>query len=110
MADSAFFEKMKPGSLFINTARGELVDNDALSEALRSGKLAGAGIDTLSPEPVQADHVLLNLEPEIQDRVLLTPHIGGISRKSFRRSQINVLKAFEACANGKKPNNIVNGL
>ena len=54
--------------------------------------------------------VLLNLEPEIQDRVLLTPHIGGISRKSFRRSQINVLDAFEACANGKKPNNIVNGL
>lgn len=45
--------------------------------------------------------VLLNLEPEIQDRVLLTPHIGGISRKSFRRSQINVLKAFEVCANGK---------
>ena len=110
MADSAFFEKMKPGSLFINTARGELVDNDALIKALRSGKLAGAGIDTLSPEPVQADHVLLNLEPEIQDRVLITPHIGGISRKSFRRSQINVLEAFEACASGKKPKNIVNGL
>lgn len=110
MADSAFFEKMKPGSIFINTARGEIVDNDALIEALRTGKLAGAGIDTLSPEPVQADHPLLNLEPEIQDRVLLTPHIGGISRKSFRQSQINVLDAFEACANGEKPKNIVNGI
>ena len=110
MADSAFFEKMRPGSLFINTARGDLVDNDALAEALRSGKFAGAGIDTLSPEPVQEDHVMLNLEPEIQDRVLLTPHIGGISRRSFRFSQMNVLDAFEAFANGKKPKNIVNGL
>jgi lactate dehydrogenase-like 2-hydroxyacid dehydrogenase len=110
MADSAFFEKMKPGSLFINTARGELVDNDALIKALRSGKLAGAGIDTLSPEPVQADHPLVNLPAPYCDRVFFSPHIGGVTSTMFKKAHRLIWENIEKTARGERPDNVCNGL
>ena len=56
MVDRAFLERMKAAALLINTARGELVDNLALRQALLEGRIAGAGLDTVAPEPVAADH------------------------------------------------------
>lgn len=85
MCDRTFFEKMRPGSYFVNTSRGELVDDEALAEALAGGRLAMAGLDTLDQEPVQKDHPLLRQPQEVLDRILFTPHIGGITASSFRR-------------------------
>ena len=74
MMDADAFAKMKPGSLFVNTARGPLCDYDALYEALTNGPLGGAMLETFAVEPVPEDWPLLQL-----DNVTLTPHIAGAS-------------------------------
>ena len=74
MIDAEAFSKMKDGAIFINTARGPLVDYDALYDALVSGKLGGAMLETFAVEPVPADWPLLQLP-----NVTLTPHIAGAS-------------------------------
>lgn len=110
MADSAFFSRLRPGALLINTARGELVDNAALIEALAAGKLAGAGLDTVYPEPVTADNPLLNIPAELADKLIFSPHIGGITTASFRRAHRMIWQSFQDVLDGKRPKNIVNGL
>lgn len=74
------FEKMKDGAMLINTARGGVVEQAALCEALESGKLAGAGLDVYEAEPLPADSPLMALT-----NVVLSPHIGSASRQTRER-------------------------
>ena len=68
---------MKPGSLIVNTARGPVIDEPALIEALKSGHIGGAGLDTFETEPLPGDSPLLALE-----NVILTPHVAGVTRNA----------------------------
>lgn len=106
MAGAAFFGKMKDGACFVNTARGELVDDVALCEALRSGKLTMAGLDTLNGEPVQQDNYILQ-QKDIEDKFLFSPHIGGITASSFRRSYGMIWEDIMTVREGKVPERAV---
>jgi len=72
------FSQLKPGAILINTARGAIVNEQSLIDALSSGRLLGAGLDVFQKEPLTHDHPLLR-----QNNVLLTPHIGGITAETF---------------------------
>jgi phosphoglycerate dehydrogenase-like enzyme len=74
MFDREEFSLMKKGAFFINVSRGKIVNTQALVEALRSGHLAGAGLDVTEPEPLPKDHPLWTLE-----NVIITPHVAGRS-------------------------------
>ena len=79
MINAAALEMMKPGAFLINTGRGELIDESALLESLRSGHLGGVGLDVLSKEPPPADHPLLCAD---LPQLLITPHTAWSSRSS----------------------------
>lgn len=107
-ANHRFFELMQPGSYLVNTARGELVDDQALIDALASGKLAMAGLDTLDGEPVKKDHPLLNQPEAIEKKLLLSPHVGGITAQSFVRSYAMADEDIRALLEGRRPKRVVN--
>ncbi len=110
MIDDGALEKFRPGAILINTARGELIDQEAVCRALVSGRLGGFGADTLSPEPVAADNPLLKLPPEAARRVALTPHVAGITSEAFIRMYRNIWRNIALVAEGGRPLNVVNGL
>ena len=107
-ANRRFFELMQPGRYMVNTARGELVDDQALIDALASGKLAMAGLDTLDGEPVQKDHPLLNQPEAIEKKLLLSPHVGGITAQSFVRSYAMADEDIRTFLEGRRPKRVVN--
>ncbi|WKD49202.1 D-2-hydroxyacid dehydrogenase [Microbulbifer spongiae] len=82
LIDHPFIAAMKPGALLVNTARGGLVDEEALAGALRSGHLGGAALDVLSEEPPPANHPLLDSSIP---NLIITPHTAWISRESRQR-------------------------
>ncbi len=110
MANDVFFAQMKDGAYLINTARGELVDNEACIRALSSGKLAGAAFDTVAPEPVLPDNPLLNLPENLSKRVLFSPHIGGVTTNMFYRAHKTVWENIDRVVRGERPLFVVNGL
>jgi glycerate dehydrogenase len=106
-ADNASFvnrdllRRVKPSALFINVARGGLVDEAALAEALNAGKLAGAAVDVVSVEPMRADHPLRGAR-----NCIITPHIAWASLAARRRLMATTVKNVEAFIAGQ-PINVV---
>lgn len=110
LLDSGFFEHVKPGAYLVNTARGAVIDDEALCEAIRSGRLAGAALDAYDPEPVTAEHPLVRLVAEFPDRVILSPHQGGIAQSAFFKAHEMLFTDLGELMAGRRPDHIVNGL
>ena len=93
---------MKPTALLINTARGPVVDSQALADALNGGRLAGAGIDVFEMEPpVPGDHPLLTAK-----NVLATPHVAFATAQSMEKRAVLVCENLRAWLDGKQINKI----
>jgi glycerate dehydrogenase len=99
------FELMKPSALLINTARGLLVDEGALAEALRRGRIAGAGVDVLSNEPPREGNPLL--ESNLPN-LIVTPHVAWSSKDAMQSLADQLIDNIEAFVRGE-PKNIVTG-
>jgi glycerate dehydrogenase len=100
---AAELAKMKPGALLINTGRGGLVDEHALAQALRSGKIAGAGFDVLSVEPPSNGNPLLELD---MPNFILTPHVAWAGRQAQQALADQAIDNVEAFVRGA-PRNVV---
>ena len=107
MVDAEFLARMKPDAILINTARGEIVDTEALAAAFEAGTIAMAGLDTVAPEPVKPDNPLLNLSEQASRRIVLSPHIGGTTVGFFRRAHRTIWENIARVAAGEEPINIV---
>ncbi|MCS7283146.1 MAG: D-isomer specific 2-hydroxyacid dehydrogenase family protein [Anaerolineae bacterium] len=97
------FARMKPGVVLVNTARGELIDEDALIAALESGRVAGAALDVVEGEPIGPDHPLLRFP-----NVLVVPHIAAYTWETLRRMGEKMVADVERVLRGEVPEEVVN--
>lgn len=103
LVNTGFLDRLKPGALLINTARGELVDEQALLAALESDRLAGAGLDCFCQEPPGPDHPLLRLP-----QVIATPHMGAHTDEAVNQMGRMALADLLAGLRGERPEHLVN--
>jgi D-3-phosphoglycerate dehydrogenase len=101
LLSSARLARMKPSAVLVNTARAELVDNGALVDALRSGRIAGAALDVFSDEPLPLDNPWRSLP-----NVILTPHVGFRTPEASRRSLAIALDNLLGALSGQPRNNV----
>ncbi len=94
---------MPRGSYLINAARGALIDEAALLDALRSGHLAGAALDVYDPEPPVTNHPLFT-----HPNTICTPHIGSYTTASVVRMRVMVCEQIASVLRGERPTNLVN--
>jgi len=115
------FALMKKGALLINSARGEIVNSDALAEALESGHLGGAAVDHFGAagdsfwkaegeKEEKPAHPLLSLSPEADDRFIATTHMAGVTAPAFARMLVSAMDNMKRVAAGDDPQNVVNGV
>ena len=103
LINAAAFSKMKPGAVLVNTARGGVVDTDALIEALKTKRIRAAALDVFETEPLPCDHPLTTL-----DNVILTPHAGYYSEESLYELKTRPVENASEYLAGRKPENILN--
>ncbi|MBV1798730.1 NAD(P)-dependent oxidoreductase [Siccirubricoccus sp. G192] len=103
LMDAAAFARMKPGALFVNPSRGNLVDEAALLAALESGHLAGAAMD-VGRAPDQMPSPALAAHP----KVIATPHIGGLTPEAIEHQAMDTVRQVTALAEGRLPDHAVN--
>ena len=96
MFDRARLGRMKAGAILINTARGGLVDEDALYDALQSGHLRAAGLDVFANEPIKPDNRLLGLS-----QVIVSPHIAWLTPETLRRSMVVAMDNCQRLSRGE---------
>jgi phosphoglycerate dehydrogenase-like enzyme len=96
LVSAADLKRMKPTSYLINTARGPIVDEAALLETLQARRIAGAGLDTFSHEPLPIDHPLRKL-----DNVVLTPHLGYVTAENYARYYTEMVEDIAAWLKGE---------
>jgi D-3-phosphoglycerate dehydrogenase len=105
MINADSLARMKDGVLLVNVARGSLVDHAALIAALRSGKVGGAGLDVMDPEPIEADSPLLGM-----DNVVLNSHIASASVRAVATLRNSVAETIVLRLRGERVPNCVNGV
>jgi D-3-phosphoglycerate dehydrogenase len=94
---------MKPGAIYINTARGGVQQEEALFEALTRGQLAAAGIDVWEEEPASRDNKLFNL-----DNVVCSSHVAGVTKEASRQASLQVTEEMLRVLRGEMPETLVN--
>ena len=105
LVDAAALQRMKPSAFLVNVARGAVVDEAALTAALRDGTIAGAALDVFADEPLPASSPLRDL-----DNVILTPHIAGATVETRLRMLTRSFEVLTAAAAGELPDGVVNGV
>ncbi|MGZ8649068.1 MAG: 2-hydroxyacid dehydrogenase [Solirubrobacteraceae bacterium] len=96
LIDARAFARMKPTALLVNTARGGIVDQEALREALLAGRIAGAGLDVTEPEPLPGDHPLLDAP-----NVIVVPHLGSATRRTRAKMAEMAVENLLAALDGR---------
>jgi glycerate dehydrogenase len=107
LIDRRFLTTLKPGAILINTSRGPVVDEAALLDVLRSGHLAGVGLDVLATEPPAPDHPLLDTSAPWAGRLVVTPHLAWGTVEARRRLASNVAGNLAAFIAGERLNRVV---
>ncbi|SEH51360.1 Lactate dehydrogenase [Mycolicibacterium rutilum] len=105
LIDRAALSRMRDDAVLVNTSRGAIVDEAALTEALREGRLAAAGLDVFATEPVEPDNPLLTL-----DNVVVTPHVTWHTADTMRRYLHHALDNCRRLRDGRELANVVNGI
>ena len=104
MINLAALERMKPAAILVNTARADLIDTAALVEALKEGRIAGAGLDVFDQEPPLAGNALHALP-----NVVLTPHSAGSTDEALRETAEQCASQIIEVLAGRRPSHLVNG-
>ena len=105
MVNTKMLSRMKKSAFLINCARGEVVNEDDLYQALKNGTIRGAALDVLKVEPAAATHPLFTL-----DNILVSPHNAALTHESMDRMGLHAAMGIDAVLNGKKPEWAVNSI